>query len=77
MASTVTGVEKEFVLETARDLKTPLRVHKAGWSGDARLATAQAGGAIVAHAAARLATLLDEVAAYPLEALREGPSARA
>ncbi|MBP7096703.1 MAG: PilZ domain-containing protein [Spirochaetia bacterium] len=39
MASTVTGVEKEFVLETARDLKTLLRVHKAGWSGEARLAS--------------------------------------
>ncbi len=52
-------------------------LNPSGACGDARLATAQAGGAIVAHAAARLATLLDEVAAYPLEALREGPSARA
>ncbi|MFN9773733.1 MAG: creatininase family protein [Burkholderiales bacterium] len=46
-----------------------------GACGDARLANAEAGRAIVAHAAGRLARLLDEVAAYPLEALRDAPSA--
>ncbi|MBN1242577.1 MAG: PilZ domain-containing protein [Spirochaetales bacterium] len=37
MANTVMGVEKEFVLESARDSKSALRLHKAGWSGEARI----------------------------------------
>jgi creatinine amidohydrolase len=48
-------------------------LHPEGACGDARLASAQAGAAIVAHVAPRLAVLLDEVAAYPLQALRDGP----
>lgn len=48
-------------------------LHPSGACGDARLGSAEAGRAIVAHAAARLAVLLDEVAAYPLQALRDGP----
>jgi creatinine amidohydrolase len=44
-----------------------------GACGDARLASAQAGQAIVEHAGARLAVLLDELAAYPLAALQGAP----
>ena len=50
-------------------------LHPSGACGDARLATARAGAAIVEHAAARLATLLDEVGDHPLEVLRDGPPA--
>ncbi len=45
-----------------------------GACGDARLASAPAGRAIVEHAGARLARLLDELAAYPLAALRAAPA---
>ncbi|HYF58652.1 MAG TPA: creatininase family protein [Burkholderiaceae bacterium] len=48
-------------------------LHPSGACGDARLATAAAGAAILEHAATRLAALLDDVVAYPLEALRAGP----
>jgi creatinine amidohydrolase len=48
-------------------------LHPRGACGDARLASAEAGRAIVEHAAARLAVLLDEVAAQPLDGLRDGP----
>jgi creatinine amidohydrolase len=51
-------------------------LHPSGACGDARLASAAAGAAIVDHVARRLATLLDEVAAYPLAALRDGPGER-
>lgn len=44
-----------------------------GACGDARLASAEAGQAIVEHAGARLARLLDELAAYPLAALQTAP----
>jgi creatinine amidohydrolase len=50
-------------------------LHPSGACGDARLASARAGAAIVAHVAPRLAALLDDVAAYPLDALRDGPRA--
>jgi creatinine amidohydrolase len=45
-----------------------------GACGDARLANAEAGREIVEHIAIRLACLLDELAAYPLAALRATPS---
>jgi creatinine amidohydrolase len=47
-----------------------------GACGDARLASGAAGRAILEHAADRLARLLDEVAAHPLDALRDGPPRR-
>lgn len=50
-------------------------LHPSGACGDARLASADAGRRILEHVAARLATLLAEVSAYPLEALRDGPQA--
>lgn len=48
-------------------------LHASGACGDARLGTVEAGRAVVEHAAGRLAVLLDEVAAYPLDALKDGP----
>jgi creatinine amidohydrolase len=48
-------------------------LHPSGACGDATLASAQAGRAILEHVATRLATLLDEVADHPLSALRGGP----
>lgn len=45
-------------------------LHPTGACGNATLGTGQAGRAILEHIAARLATLLDEVADYPLSALR-------
>jgi creatinine amidohydrolase len=44
-----------------------------GACGDARLATAEAGKAILDHMAAKLATLLAEISAYPLANLKDGP----
>jgi creatinine amidohydrolase len=44
-----------------------------GACGDASLASAHAGREIVEHVARRLATLLTEVSAYPLSALKIGP----
>ena len=46
-----------------------------GACGDATLASAEAGKAIVEHIAGRLAVLLDEVSRYPLESLKRGPRA--
>jgi len=48
-------------------------LHPSGACGNATLASAEAGRAIVEHVAARLARLLEEVAAHPLEAIRDGP----
>jgi len=48
-------------------------LHPLGACGDARLATAAAGRAIVEHAGARLAVLLEEVSRYPLANLKTGP----
>jgi creatinine amidohydrolase len=48
-------------------------LHPLGACGDARLASAAAGHAIVEHVAARLAVLLDEVSRYPLANLKKGP----
>jgi len=50
-------------------------LHPLGACGDARLATAQAGQAIIEHVARRLAVLLNEVAAYPLSTIKQGPLA--
>ncbi len=44
-----------------------------GACGDARLATAEAGEAILAHMAGKLAALLAEISAYPLSNLKDGP----
>jgi creatinine amidohydrolase len=46
-------------------------LHPMGVAGDASAATAELGSAIVEGVVARYAELLDEVAAYPLERLRE------
>ncbi|HEY4134903.1 MAG TPA: creatininase family protein [Alphaproteobacteria bacterium] len=48
-----------------------------GACGDARLATAEAGQAILGHMAAKLAALLAEISAYPLANLADGPLDRA
>jgi creatinine amidohydrolase len=48
-------------------------LHPLGACGDARLASATAGRAIIEHVAARLAVLLDEVSRYPLTNLKKGP----
>lgn len=48
-------------------------LHPLGACGDARLASAAAGRALVEHVAARLAMLLDEVSRYPLTNLKNGP----
>ena len=48
-------------------------LHPQGACGDARLASAAAGQAIIEHVAARLAVLLDEVSRYPLANLKTGP----
>jgi creatinine amidohydrolase len=48
-------------------------LHPSGACGDATRASAQAGAAILAHIAERLARLLEEVGAYPLASLRDGP----
>lgn len=48
-------------------------LHPLGACGDARLASAAAGHAIIEHVAARLAVLLDEVSRYPLSNLKKGP----
>lgn len=48
-------------------------LHESGACGDATLASAEAGEQILRHMAQRLAVLFDEVSAYPLERLREGP----
>lgn len=44
-----------------------------GACGDARLATAEAGKAILGHMAAKLAILLAEISAYPLANLKDAP----
>lgn len=49
-------------------------LHPSGACGNATLASAQAGAAIIEHVASRLATVLDEVSSYPLSALRDGPA---
>jgi creatinine amidohydrolase len=50
-------------------------LHPAGALGDASAATAEMGEAILAHQAARLATLLEEVCRFDLETwLRPGPA---
>ncbi|HWS76716.1 MAG TPA: creatininase family protein [Quisquiliibacterium sp.] len=49
-------------------------LHPSGACGDARQASARAGAQVLEHVASRLATLLDEVAAYPAAALRDGPA---
>lgn len=48
-------------------------LHPAGACGDARLGTEAAGRALVEHLATRLAVLIDELAALPLDVLRDGP----
>ena len=48
-------------------------LHPLGACGDARLASAAAGQAIVEHVAARLTVLLQEVSRYPLANLKRGP----
>ena len=48
-------------------------LHSLGACGDARLASATAGRAIIEHVAVRLAVLLDEVSRYPLTNLKKGP----
>jgi len=50
-------------------------LHPSGACGNAGLASAQAGEAILEHIASRLAAVFDEVSAYPLSALRAGPGA--
>ena len=45
-----------------------------GAAGNAGAATAEAGRAIIDHVASRFAALLAEVAAFPLDALVDGPS---
>ncbi len=47
-----------------------------GACGDATAANAEAGRALVEHTARRLASLLAEVSAYPLSALKDGPKHR-
>jgi creatinine amidohydrolase len=47
-----------------------------GACGDATAASAEAGRALVEHTARRLATLLAEISAYPLSALKDGPLPR-
>jgi creatinine amidohydrolase len=47
-----------------------------GACGDATAASADAGRALVEHTARRLATLLAEISAYPLSALKDGPLPR-
>jgi creatinine amidohydrolase len=50
-------------------------LHPAGALGDASRATAEIGERVLAHVAARLAVLLDEVARFDLETwLRDGPA---
>ena len=44
-----------------------------GACGNARLATAEAGKAILAHMASKLAALLTEISTYPLSNLKDGP----
>lgn len=44
-------------------------LHPAGVAGDAASASAEAGKAIVEHAATRYATLLEEVAAHPIDTI--------
>lgn len=51
-------------------------LHPSGACGDASLASAQAGEAITQHIAARLAILIGEILAHPLDSLREGPLQR-
>ncbi|MFN4282827.1 MAG: creatininase family protein [Alphaproteobacteria bacterium] len=46
-------------------------LNAAGACGDVRLATAEAGKAILAHMARRLATLIAEISAYPLANLKD------
>jgi len=48
-------------------------LHDSGACGNARLASAAAGARLLEQAAPRLARLLEEVADYPLSALRTGP----
>jgi creatinine amidohydrolase len=48
-------------------------VHRSGAVGDARAARAEAGAKVVAYAAERLATLLAEISAYPLSAIKVDP----
>lgn len=47
-----------------------------GACGDATAASAEAGRALIEHTARRLATLLAEVSAYPMSALKDGPQPR-
>jgi creatinine amidohydrolase len=47
-----------------------------GACGDATVASAEAGKALIEHTARRLAILLAEVSAYPLSALKDGPTPR-
>lgn len=47
-----------------------------GACGDATAASAETGASLVDHTARRLATLLAEISAYPLSALKDGPGER-
>ena len=50
-------------------------LHGSGACGDATIATAEAGRAVIEHAAGRLAELLQELVRFPLQRLRERPGA--
>ena len=69
---------------TYRELRLESDSSKTGWQtqdlnplgvcGDATAASAEAGRALIDHTAGRLATLLTEISAYPLSALKPGPN---
>ena len=71
------------VEKTYRELRLESDSSKTGWQtqdlnplgvcGDATAASAEAGRALIEHTARRLATLLSEISAYPLTALKPGP----
>lgn len=71
------------VAQTYRELRLESDSSKIGWQtqdlnplgvcGDATAASAEAGRALVDHTAQRLATLLVEISAYPLSALKAAP----
>lgn len=49
-------------------------LHRDGVCGDASSATAEAGQAVIDHAASRLVELLEELVRFPLHRLRAGPA---
>lgn len=64
--------ELRFIGEVAMAWATQ-DLHGSGACGDATLASTKSGAALLRHMSGRLAKLLDEVAAYPLDSLRAGP----